>query len=370
MTQTISISENTVETSLSVENWSFISQLFGFEAPVDGADEVDGANEIEVETETAVSATTGTTPVSLSSFLHYGQLTVVASDNEGVLFTNPTDLEVQVTFIPDINGIWPIERPRLAQPPKEPEIVWLDSRGDNEDGSNDAFIAPSRPLGAILFRRESWSDQYEEVGTQLTKRLDPEENVYLVCNFYREGYSVPENLAADLYSSNDNSITVWWFLEAAQEEPTRGEFTVEAASGFLFRNDFDRALTFYFIPEGTWQVFGEDGKELEYIGYTTTMLDAGYSYLLPHSPVGCLLVGRGETIKVDEGDLGLDAEGLVPLKDQRSWSLEPGETILFVCNGNLSNITKSQDVPDGDFNWTFGDHFGEITIKWTVMEVS
>ncbi|MFG6094742.1 hypothetical protein SPB21_05805 [Leptothoe sp. ISB3NOV94-8A] len=344
-----------VETSLSVENWVAVSQMFGL---TDLVDEVNG------------STTSTSTPVLLSSFLHHGQLTVVASDNQGTLFTNPTDLSARITFIPDVNGRWFIERPRPIDQ-AESEILELDSQG-SEEWANVATVDSYRPLGAILFRRESWDDNtYKKVGTQITKGLDPGENIYLVCNFYREGYEVPGNvnLATNLYSSNSDSITVWWFLEVDQEEPTRGEFTVKATSRRLFTNNFDRTLTFYFVAEGTWQIF-PTGQLIEYIGYTAMYTEAAATYLLPGAPAGCVLVGRGETIKVETGDSGLDGDDLVPLNDQRSWSLDPGETILFVANGDLSHATKHEDGQDGDIDWTFEKHSGEIAVKWTVVEVS
>ena len=183
--------DGAVATSTDADNWETISQVFGLDSTTETGD-----------------GTTSSTEVA-TVVIDYGQLTVVVDNNDGTSFTNPTDLEVEVTFVPDANGKWPIQLPH----PDMTEEVLLPTTGDPEM-ANIATLAPSLPLAALIFQREG-SEKYKEVGTQLTKTLEPEEKVYLFCNFYREGYEVPDNynIATDLYSSNENSVTVWWFLK-------------------------------------------------------------------------------------------------------------------------------------------------------------
>ena len=364
MSQTTSTLGDSGITSLSVANWVSISQLFGLEVSVDDTGETT-SNSTDIEEDADIDEAKAS--IALSTFLHYGQLKVVVSNNDGTPFTNPTDLEAQVTFIPDVNGKWSI---RLPHPDMSEEVL-IPTTGDPE-WATIVTIAPNLPLGALLFKRED-SDKYKQVGTQITKTLDPEETVYLFCNFYREGYEVPSNyyIPTDLYSLNENSVTVWWFLEVNREMPTRGEFIVKAESGYFFTNSFEQTLTFYFLPEGTWEV-SSSGESIEYVGYTSgNNVTADDTYLLPEAPVGCLLVGRKGTLVADQGYEGL-VEGavLAALKDQRSLSLEPNETIRFVCNGSKSNITKNSVEQDDDIDWTFENHSGAITVKWAVMEVS
>ncbi|MFG6107481.1 hypothetical protein D0962_19530 [Leptolyngbyaceae cyanobacterium CCMR0082] len=348
-----------VKKSRSTANWTAISQGFGL------ASSVNSANGETTSTIVEEPAVTNTTPILLSSFLNYGQLSVVANANEGELFTNPTDFKVKVTFVPDVKGTWSVEVPDELLPGELENPLSLTSLGQTVDPAESILVPshvlkPTFPVGALLIKQ---AEHYEEVGEQTTISLDPKESVSLLCNYYSQ--------SSDLYDlSATDSITVWWFLEVNRETPTNGRFKVEAASGYLFKNNFEHTLTFYFSAEGTWKIFAE-GKSIDYVGYTSVYTEAFDSYLLPGSPAGCLLVGRGETIKIGDEDSGLGADELVPLKDQNAWSLEPGETILFVSNGNIEeNFTKSDNGQNGGIDWIFNNHSDEITVKWAVVGAS